>query len=139
MNIEIVGIHRPHNLLSHFLLVILNIIVNQTTLFKLLICLFLYDQKMFDKYIEYAERFESLFLGTKSNPNLIKNQIPGLLALYILPRIFFLLVHHIIKIEEKKSCNIWPKIGQRYLFTFHIHKSFSSIHRIDYQIGCLSI
>lgn len=62
---------------------------------------------MFDKYIEYAERFESLFLGTKSNPNLIKNQIPGLLALYILPRIFFLLVHHIIKIEEKKSCNIY--------------------------------
>lgn len=87
-----------------------------------------------------ALRFESLFLGTKSNPNSIKNPIPGLLALHSSTDIFFFgLVHHIIKIEEKKSCNIWPKIGQRYLFTFHIHKSFSSIHRIDYQIGCLSI
>lgn len=69
---------------------------------------------MFDKYIKYALRFESLFLGTKSNPNSIKNPIPGLLALHSSTDIFFFgLVHHMIKIEEKKLCNIWlKKIGQ---------------------------
>lgn len=95
---------------------------------------------MFDKYIKYALRFESLFLGTKSNPNSIKNPIPGLLALHSSTDIFFFWISTSYnKNRRKKSCNIWPKIGQRYLFTFHIHKSFSSIHRIDYQIGCLSI
>lgn len=66
---------------------------------------------MFDKYIKYALRFESLFLGTKSNPNSIKNPIPGLLALHSSTDIFFFfgLVHHMIKIEEKKLCNIWLK------------------------------
>lgn len=57
-----------------------------------------------------ALRFESLFLGTKSNPNSIKNPIPGLLALHSSTDIFFFgLVHHMIKIEEKKLCNIWLK------------------------------
>lgn len=61
-----------------------------------------------------ALRFESLFLGTKSNPISIKNPIPGLLALQLhsstdIWGFFFGLVHHIIKIEEKKSCNIWQK------------------------------
>lgn len=36
-----------------------------------------------------ALRFESLFLETKSNPNSIKNPIPGLLALHSSTDIFF--------------------------------------------------
>lgn len=91
---------------------------------------------MFDKYIKYALRFESLFLGTKSNPNSIKNPIPGLLALHSSTDIFFSLIHHIIKIENK-SCSMWPKFG--YLFTFHFDityiKAFLlNFHRTDNQL-----
>lgn len=56
--------------------------------------------------------FESFFLGIKLNLNLIKNLIFGLLVLYFFMDIFFFgLVYYIIKIEEKKLCNIWLKIG----------------------------
>lgn len=56
---------------------------------------------MFDKYIKYALRFESLFSGNKVESKFnLKNPIPCLLALHSSTDIF-LLVHHIIKIEEK--------------------------------------
>lgn len=91
---------------------------------------------MFNNYIKNTRCFKKNFLGTKSNPNSIKNPLPGLLALHSSTDIFFSLIHHIIKIENK-SCSMWPKFG--YLFTFHFDityiKAFLlNFHRTDNQL-----